>query len=125
MTARGELLALSCIRDDLLVLEKACGPRGPIIRILDNAVEVAQYLVSRRPLAVFLCLGKTTRDYLDLIPVIRAVKGPIPVIVIAEEDSLELERNARQKNIFYYLVHPIEFAEVQAVLKDILRHWKG
>ena len=45
----------------------------------------------------------------------------MPVIIVAEEDSLELERRARGKSIFYYLVHPIDPSEVEALLKNVMR----
>jgi DNA-binding response OmpR family regulator len=61
-------------------------------------------------------------DHLDVIPMIRAVGKDPPVIVVAEEDSLDLERRARQHPVFYYLVHPLEQNEVKAVLDDVLRH---
>ncbi len=60
--------------------------------------------------------------HLDVIRTIRAARSDLPIVVIGEDDSLELERRARQEKIFYYLVHPIDRAEVEAVLKDILRH---
>ena len=67
-------------------------------------------------------VGQDTMACLDVIPMIRAVGKAPPVIVVAEEDSLELERRARQHPVFYYLVHPLEENEVKAVLDDVLRH---
>ena len=55
---------------------------------------------------------------------IRVVRRELPVILIAEDASLELERRAREHKIFYYLVHPIERSEVEAVVEDLLRSRK-
>ena len=74
-----------------------------------------------RPLALVLGVGHDTLAHLDMIPLIRAVRRELPVILIAEDASLELERRARQHKIFYYLVHPIQRSEVRAVLEDLLR----
>lgn len=63
--------------------------------------------------------------HLDVIPMIRAVGKELPVIVVGEEDSLDLERRARQHTVFYYLVHPLDLKEVKAVLDDVLRRAGG
>jgi hypothetical protein len=47
------------------------------------------------------------------------------VLVVADEDSLELERCVRQQGIFYYFVHPLQSPEVEAVLKNLLRRARG
>lgn len=91
------------------------------MRIVKRPVEMAQQAVARRPVAVVLGIGKRMRASLEVIPVIRAVWSGVPVIVIADEDSLELERRARQAGIFYYFVHPLDRSEVEAVLKDVVR----
>lgn len=96
-----------------------------MLRVVDTAVDVAHQTLARRPVAVFIGLGKPSLTNLDVISVIRAVGSDLPVIVIAEEDSLELERHARRKNLFYYLVHPIVPTEVAAVLEAVLHHAEG
>jgi DNA-binding NtrC family response regulator len=125
MATRDEVLVFGCREDDLAVLAEAFGRKGPVLRAVTSATEFAQHAVSHRRLAIVLGVGIRSVSHLDLIPLIRAVRSSLPVIVIADEDSLELERNAREKNIFYYLVHPIGKSEVEAVLKDVLRLAKG
>jgi DNA-binding response OmpR family regulator len=90
--------------------------------VLKGTAEVARRAASGCPLALVLGIGRRSRTRLDVIPVFRAVRSELPVIVIADEDSLELERRARQAGIFYYLVHPLDSREVKAVLEDLLRH---
>jgi DNA-binding NtrC family response regulator len=119
-----EVLVFCCHEDDVAVLRQAAGASGSDLCVVDSAVEVAHQTVARRPVAVFVGAGKRSRANLDVVPMIRAVMSDLPVIVIAEEDSLELERSARQKGIFYYIVRPIEGAEAEALLKDVLRRGK-
>jgi DNA-binding NtrC family response regulator len=121
MTARQEMLAFGCRADDLALLTETVDPMEPVLRVTDDPGEFARRAVSDRPLAVVLGVGHGTLAHLDMIPVIRAVRRELPVILIAEDASLELERRARQHKIFYYLVHPFERTEVEAVLKDLLR----
>lgn len=117
----GELLVCGCQRDDVEVLQQAVGRAGPKVRSIEKPTEMAREAVKRLPLAVFLGLRKRDRARLQIIPVLRAAWKDLPVVVIADEGSLDLERRARQAGIFYYFVHPLRRTEVQAVLKDLLR----
>jgi len=119
--ARQEMLVFGCRADDVALLTQAVERMDPALRVLDDPGEFARCAVSHRPLAVVLGVGHDTLTHLDMIPVIRAVRRELPVILIAEDASLELERRARQHRIFYYLVHPIERSEVKAVLNDVVR----
>jgi DNA-binding NtrC family response regulator len=121
MAQRAEMLVFGCREDDLAVLRSASGPDGPALLTVDSPAMLAEHAIRRRPVAVILGVATRTLDHLDLIPVLRATRDNLPVIVIAEDDSLDLERSARQQSIFYYLVHPIDRSEVEAVLKDALR----
>ena len=104
------------------MLREASGPQGPVFRNVDSLVEVAHLSAIRWPVALFLGVGNSTVAHLDVIRTVRTARNDLPIVVIGEDDSLELERRARQEGIFYYLIHPIERAEVEAVLKDVLRH---
>ena len=121
MVARAEVLVCGCLEDDLAVIRNAAEPDGPVVRAVDSPVKVAHHAMADRPVAVVLGVGPDTLAYLDVIPVIRAIKNDLPVIVVAAEDSLELERTARQRGIFYYLVHPVQRSEARAVLRDVMR----
>jgi DNA-binding response OmpR family regulator len=121
MVARAEVLVCGCREDDLAVLRTAAGPDGPLLHAVDSPVKVAHEAMADRPAAIVLGVGPDTLANLDVIPVIRAIRSDLPVIVVAADDSLELERTARQRGIFYYLVHPVEKSEARAVLRNVLR----
>lgn len=122
---RGEVLVCGCQDDDVEVLEQAFGPAGPAVRIISQPAEAVRQAVTRLPLAVVLGLRKRDRARLQIIPVLRAAWRELPVIVVADEGSFELERKARQAGIFYYFVHPLGSTEVQAVFDDLLRRARG
>lgn len=122
MKTRADIVALCCREDDLAVLREASGREQLVIRALDSPVKLTEHVISHRPIAVLLGVRPETLSHLDVIEVLRAIGLETPVIVIAEEDSLELERRARQKGIFYYLVHPVDREEAEAVLKAATRH---
>jgi DNA-binding NtrC family response regulator len=121
MALRTEVLVFGCREDDLAVVRSIAEPSGATLLAMGSPAELAEHAIKRRPAAVILGVGVRALDRLELIPVLRATRDTLPVIVIAEEDSLELERSARQRSIFYYLVHPVDRAEVEAVLRDALR----
>ncbi len=121
MGSRPEVLVSCCHEEDVTVLRSASGPGGPVFRTVESAVKAAHQAVAHRPMAVVLGVDTGSSASLDVIPVIHAVHGDLPVIVVASEDSLELERSARQKGVFYYLVHPIDRSEVKAVLENVAR----
>lgn len=122
MTTRSEILIFACHPEDVSVLNGAAGPLGLVLHSVDSLVDVAHQAATRRPTAVFLGVGDDTLGHLDVIRTIHAVRNDLPVIVIGDHDSLELERRVRQQTIFYYLVHPIDRTEAGAVLGDVLRH---
>ena len=117
----GEVLVCGCRQEDVAVLEEVFGREGPAIRPVDEPAEMARQAVLHVPMAVFLGLRKRDRARLQIIPLLRAVFRELPVIVVADEASLELERRVRQEGVFYYFVHPLGSAEVEALSKDLLR----
>jgi len=121
MPVAGELLVSGCRPEDLALLRRAFESEGPQVRAVSSLVELARLAVSSRPLAVVMGIGRDSVQDLAVIAVIRRVWADLPLIVVAEDDSLELERRAREAKIFYYSVHPIDTDEVRAVLEDLMR----
>jgi DNA-binding NtrC family response regulator len=122
MSPRPEVLALGCRDDDISMLSRAFERIEPALRVMSEPRDLAQEVATRRILAIVLGFGKSSQDRLDLIPVIHAIRHDLPVVVIADDATLELESAARRERIFYYLVHPIEAAETEVVLQDLLRY---
>jgi len=124
MASRAEVIACGCREDDLAVLKLAVKGEGARLRIVESAVKVAHQALSCPVIAVVLGVGPKTLANLEVIPVLRDLKAGVPVIVIATEDSLEMERSVREKGIFYYLVHPVDSDELTSVLADVGRRMK-
>ena len=66
---------------------------------------------------VFL-LDDADEAWLETITAFNDLFPALPVIVLANDGSLETERRARQRKIFYYLLRPVDGAEIKAVLRD-------
>jgi DNA-binding NtrC family response regulator len=123
--AEDEVVLFGCHQDDAAVVSGVLESGGARARVVKTAVEVAHQAVASRPAAVFIGVGRRSVKNLDVIPVIQTAREGLPVIVIADADSLELERKARRNSIFYYLVRPLNRGEVAAVLDDVLRRARG
>lgn len=121
MRDRGEVIVCGCSEDDVAVLRSASEPNGPELHEETSLVKMTHRVMSGRPLALVLGVSPDMPADLDVIPVIRSLRTDLPVIVVAAGDSLELERTARQRGVFYYFVHPVERDEARAVLQVVSR----
>ena len=122
MSPRPEVLALGCRDPDISMLRRAFDPIEPDLRVMNEPRDLAQEVATHRVVAIVLGFGGSSRDRLDLIPVVHAIRNDLPVVVIADDASLGLESAARREKIFYYLVHPTEASEIEVVLQDLLRY---
>jgi len=122
MSSGAEVVVFGCRVHDVAVVREASRSGGARVQVVEDAVAVAHHVVAHRPAAVFIGIGRRRLKNLELIAVIHTAREGLPVIVIGDEDSLDLERRARSRSIFYYLVHPTDPVEVEAVLRDVLRH---
>jgi len=113
---------LGCLEDDLATLRRASGQSGPSFVVVAKGAELVRYLMTHPVQAVILGVSEEDTAALEAISVVRASRSELPVIVIARDDSLELERRARQEGVFYYLIHPVARREVEAVLEDVDRY---
>ncbi len=58
---------------------------------------------------------------LDYLSCLNQVDPWLPVIVVNELDSLEMQRKVRSHRVFYYLVEPLDRDEVRAVIDAAAR----
>ena len=67
------------------------------------------------------CIIVVTRSgdrEVDYIPCLNRVDPKLPIIVISEHDSVELQRRIRRHRVYYYLLLPINREEIRAVLRS-------
>lgn len=79
-------------------------------------------MVHRAPSAVvFELRGERPQD-LGALHLIRRALPRVPLIVVADGDSLELRRRVQVLKPAYYAVRPLDRAEIAEALADTLRH---
>ena len=79
-------------------------------------------IVHRAPAAVvFELRGERPQD-LGALHLVRRALPRVPLIVVADGDSLELRRRVQVLQPTYYALRPLEPAEVVEALVDVLTH---
>jgi DNA-binding NtrC family response regulator len=71
--------------------------------------------------ACLIVVGRGAHREVEYIPCLNRVDPKLPIIVISEHDSLELQRRVRQHRVFYYLLEPLDREELRAVLRSAVR----
>ena len=71
--------------------------------------------------ACIIFVSRNAEREVDYIPCLNRVDPKLPIIVISEHDSVELQRKVRRHRVFYYLLLPIDREEIRAVLRSAVR----
>ncbi|RMF88629.1 MAG: response regulator [Nitrospinota bacterium] len=82
-----------------------------------SATEAIQRLLAKTFQAAIFSIPFRGIDALETLALIRQIAPSLPIIVLAEKDSLEIQRKVRQEKIFYYLIKPIDREELHDVLQ--------
>lgn len=125
MTARDKVLVLGCSDDTIEAMGRLLDRKGGALLVVDSISELTRQSISSRPVMIVLGVSLNSSSDLEAIGVIHAVRDRMPIVVVAEEDSLDLERRAREMNIFYYLVEPVQIEELEAVIDDSFRYTRS
>ena len=113
---------LICGCDTTLVrsLFQLLSPQGYDIDTADCASDIMQKILFQNFKVIILCLYIKGMDSLEVIPVINRIDPQLPIIIVADRASLEIERVARSNKIFYYSVKPLDPEELTSVVKQAL-----
>ena len=71
--------------------------------------------------ACIIFVSRNAEREVDYIPCLNRVDPKLPIIVISEHDSVELQRKVRRHRVFYYLLLPIDREEIRSVLRSAVR----
>lgn len=120
MKERRAILILGCDEASTGVMRLCLAPRGLDMMLVGSPTALVRDVMSCAPVAIVV--GMSHEGDLESIEMAHAVDRSLPVIAIAKEDSIELERRAREARIFYYVVEPLLENEFAAVIDDVLRY---
>lgn len=71
--------------------------------------------------ACIIFVSRTADREVDYLPCLNRVDPKLPIIVISEHDSVELQRRIRRHRVYYYLLMPVDRDELRAVLHGAVR----
>jgi DNA-binding NtrC family response regulator len=117
---------LLCDRDPLFAeaIERLLAEAGYTVETTNRPEEAISRLLPKRFGAMIFGLHSEKEEDAETIPVINRIDRQLPIIAIAEDDSLDLERRARKGKLFYYAVRPIDIEEVKEVVNQAVMRSK-
>lgn len=71
--------------------------------------------------ACIIAVGQSAEREVDYIPCLNRVDPKLPIVVVSDHDSIELQRRVRRHRVFYYLLEPLDADELRAVLRSAVR----
>lgn len=71
--------------------------------------------------ACIIVVGRGADREVDYLPCLNRVDPKLPIIVVSDHDSIELQRKVRRHRVFYYLPQPLDPPELRAVLRSAIR----
>ena len=116
-----------------------CGEDPVSLRFLEAMLEAEGFKVethSHVSRAVLPCLRRRYRmaiislehfewaqseEKLESLRIIRGIDPLMPLVVICEQESLEVERKLREEGIFYFLTRPVSVRELREVVECAIR----
>ncbi|UCG58625.1 MAG: response regulator [Phycisphaerales bacterium] len=57
----------------------------------------------------------------EAVPVLKTIDPAIQIIMTASENTLELEANVRQQDIFYYYIKSFDTEELREAVRDVFK----
>lgn len=71
--------------------------------------------------ACIISVGRNAEREVDYLPCLNRVDPKLPIIVLSDHDSIELQRKVRRHKVFYYLLEPLDRNEFRSVLRSAVR----
>ena len=62
-----------------------------------------------------------SEEKLESLRIIRGIDPLMPLVVICEQESLEVERKLREEGIFYFLTRPVSVRELREVVECAIK----
>ena len=89
--------------------------------VFATTVREARAVLAREPVALVVC-EDSLRDgsYRELLPVARAAKGDVPVVVTSRVDNPEEYLEAMKLGAFDYVAEPFSRAELDRIVHNAL-----
>ena len=114
---------LICDRDRSFAesLERVLSDWGYAAEVTDVGSRAVQKLLAGSCGMIVLGVHEGDHDGVDMIPLVHQISRDLPVVVVGDGGSLEMERRVRLEKVFYYMVQPVDFDEMKQVVQRALQ----
>jgi len=102
-------------------ISRLLGDDGYQVMWTDNGPEAICEALSGTLAACVIIVGRNAEREVDYLPCLNRVDPRLPVIVVSDHDSIELQRKVRRHRVFYYLLEPLDQQEFRAVIRSAVR----
>lgn len=92
-----------------------CGYR---VEVASAGSQVFKKLLEKRFSTVVLGIHGDDEEASETISLVHEIDRNLPVVVIGYDVPLAIERDVRQTRVFYYLVQPVDPAEVEEAVRQ-------
>ena len=97
-------------------LEKMIKSWGHHVTVFTSGNESLKWISKRKCDLVLLNAELQDMKGYELIPEIKKLQPSIGIVFMCDNNSREIELNARKQGIFYYLLKPHEIKDMEAVV---------
>lgn len=118
--AMGTILCVSEKDRSVRTLESSLATDGHEVVYAPDRLQAIEVLLGRPFDAAVLFLGTRAGEVWQLIPLLRRVDRDLPVLTVAEEDSVETQREIRGLRVFYHLTEPVDASELREAIREAL-----
>ena len=120
-----------------VVVQVAAAPSEPSVHALleaegfdlvscTDARALLEEVMHRPPDAVIYALRQDCREDLGVLSLMRRAVPDVPLVLLAAEDSLDTRRITQSLRPIYYVVCPVDGAELQEVIRTaVTRRGRG
>lgn len=89
---------------------------GYSVAFVESGNQAVQRLLADSFGMLFVSVHPEDDDGLDTISLVHDLEDGLPVVAVAQGESLDLQREVRSRKVFYYLVQPVDPEELGAVV---------
>ena len=116
----GLAMILLCDRDPVFVeeLERFLAEEGYTVEAVSRPGDALQRLLPGRFEVMILGVHLEEVEDVEVIQILNRIDRQLPIIAMAADESLELERRARCGKLFYYAVRPVDEKEIKEVVRE-------
>ncbi len=105
--------------EDVRVLESTLREEGHTVIVSTDRFRAIENLLAQEFGAAILFLG-SSGDVRELVPLVCRLDRRLPILTVAQEDSVETQREIRRSRVFYHLTQPVDTDELRQAIREAL-----